>query len=91
MRYTDYLKRKMDRLTSASWEQLLTAEPPAPPAPKTFLAICPCCRNSVVVELVANLRSAEPLDDLDDVVRPGLADDTQLELAALTRTDLVAV
>jgi len=85
MRYTDHLRRTIDRLNSDEWERLLVAAPDTPPSPKTVLVLCPCCRMTVAVDLVATVHPvvAEPLAE------PDVAADTQIELAALTHADLL--
>ena len=85
MRYTDHLRRSIDRLNSDEWARLLVAAPDAPPAPKTVLVLCPCCRLTVAVDLVATVHpvAAEPH------AVPDVAADTGIELAALTHADLL--
>jgi hypothetical protein len=82
MWFEAYLKRSMDRLTPEAWEKLLTADRSGRHVPRTILATCPCCRTPVAVELTAALASI-PAPSADPTA------DTQLELAAVTRTDLV--
>lgn len=91
MRYAEHLNRTMDRLTLNGWEQLLIAVTPGQPIPKTIHTSCPCCRGSVIVEVAVTLRPGESFHDPDDILSPSVSGDTQLELTARTRIDLLAV
>jgi hypothetical protein len=85
MRYTDHLRRTINRLNSDEWERLLVAAPDSPPAPKTVLVLCPCCRLTVAVDLVATVHSVAT----EPPALPDVAADTQIELDALTHADLL--
>jgi hypothetical protein len=93
MRYAEYLKRSMDRLTTDAWERLLTEAPTDRSAPKQIFTSCPCCHTPVTIEvataLLPVLASTASITDPDDSLLHDPADDTHIELAAVTCTDLV--
>src|SRR5437773_1598246 len=98
MRYADYLKRMMDKLTPDAWEALITTA--AAPVQKLVLLDCPCCQSVVAIEMGVTCRPVidrcelQAMPDSEDALAPftpatdPLAD-TQIELAAITQTDLV--
>ena len=100
MRYNEYMNRSMDKLTPDAWESLLTATE-TPSIQRMVLADCPCCRSVMAIEFAVSVRTvidrceihATPDDDdaLPLTFPADAADDTQIELAALTHTELIAV
>jgi hypothetical protein len=100
MRYTDHLKRSMEKLTPDVWAAMVTA-PDAPTIHRMVLADCPFCRSVMAIEFAMSIRTiidrceieAAPHDEqaVPLTVPSSALDDTQIELAALTQTDLVLV
>jgi len=100
MRYVEYMKRSMNELTTEAWEAMLSTSD-APTFNKTVLVDCPCCRSVMAIDVGVGIRTIvdrceiQTHFDSEFIPSDGIAadslSDTQLEMAAMTQTDLIAV